>query len=131
MGESNSSSTSFANVIKGLRTFDGRSPADFRDWCKRLAVVIGVSRRDIANLIKEHPRPTEATAGMGSTPALAQEIAAYERANQDLYAMLFLFTEKPAYLLELKHEDETGTTGDGQKALHKSLSRSTTRSLTK
>ena len=32
--------------------------------------------------------------------------------------MIFLLTtEKPASLLVLKHEDETGTTGDGQKAL--------------
>ena len=92
MGESNSS-TSFANDIERLRTFDGRSPADFRDRCKRLAVVIGVrSRRDSANLSKGHPRPTKATTGMGSSPALAQEMAVYERANQDLHAMLFLPT---------------------------------------
>ena len=123
MGESNSSSTSFANAIKGLRTFDGRSPAGFRDWHKRLAVVIGVSRCDIANLIKGHLRPTEATTGTGSSPALAQEIAVYEMANQDLYAMLFLLTEKPASLLVLKHEDKTGTTGDGQKALQELVSK--------
>ena len=123
MGESNSSSTSFANAIKELRMFDGRSPADFRDWHKRLVVVIGVSRRDIANLVKGNPRPTKATAGTGSSPALAEEIAAYERANQDLYAMLSLLTEKPASLLVLKHEDETGTTGDGQKALQELVSK--------
>ena len=123
MGESNSS-TSFANAIKGLRTFDGRSPADFRDWHrKRLAIVIVASRRDIANLIKGHPRPVETTAGTGSSPALAQEIAAYERANQNLYAILFLLTEKPASLLVLKHEDEIGTTGDGQKALQELVSK--------
>ena len=85
--------------------------------------MIGVSRRDIANFIKGHPRPTEATAGTGSSPALAQEVAAYERANQDLYAMLFLLTEKPASLLILKHEDETGTTGGGQKALQELVSK--------
>ena len=123
MEESNSSSTSFANAIKGIRTFDGRGQANFRDWYKRLAVVIGVSRRDIANLIKGHPRPTESTAGTGSTPALAPGFAAYERANQDLYAMLFLSTEKSAYLLVLKDEDETGTTGDGQKALRELVSK--------
>ena len=88
-----------------------------RNWYKRLAVVIGVSRRDVAYHIKGHPRPTEATAGTGSAPALAQEIAAYERTYQDLFAMLFLLTEKPASLLVLKHEDDTGMTGDGQKVL--------------
>ena len=89
----------------GLRTFDGRSQADFRDRGKRLAVVIGVSKRDIASLIKLHPRPTEATVGTGSSPPRALEVAAYEKANQDLYDMLYLLTEKPASLLVLKHED--------------------------
>ena len=36
--------------------------------------------------------------------------------------MLFLLTEKPASLLVLKHENETGTTGDGQKALQELVS---------
>ena len=117
MGQSNSSNTSFVNVIEGLSTFDRPSPANFRDWYKRLAVIIEVSRRDIANLIKGHPRPTEATAGTGSTPALTQNNAANKRANQNLYAILFLLSEKPASLSVVKHEEETGTTGDGQKAL--------------
>ena len=130
MEQSNGSSTSFANAMKGLRTFDGRNPPHFRDGYNRLAFVIGVPRRDIADLIKGHPRPTKAAADTGSSPALAQEIAAYERAIQDMYAMLFLLTEKPASLLVLKHEDETGTTGAGQRP-YKRLSRSTTRSPTK
>ena len=37
--------------------------------------------------------------------------------------MLFLLTEKPASLLVLKHEDETGTTDDGQKALQELVSK--------
>ena len=37
--------------------------------------------------------------------------------------MLFLLTEKPAPLLVLKHEDETGTTGDRQKALQELVSK--------
>ena len=121
MGESNSS-TSFANAIQRLRTFDGCSLADFQDWSKRLAVVIGVSRRDIANLIKGHLRPTESTPGSGSSQALAQEITADERDNQDLYVMLFLLTEKSAYLYVLKHEDETTTYGDGPKPLQELVS---------
>ena len=40
-----------------------------------------------------------------------------------MYAMLFLLTEKPASLLVLKHEDETGATGDGQKALQELFSK--------
>ena len=126
MGDVNTSTT-LAHAIKRPRAFDGRSPDEFREWCRRLAVVIGVSRRDIANLIKGHPRSTEATPGTGASPALpgaqasqiapAQNTSAYERENQDLYDILFLRTEKPASILVLKHEDETGMIGDGQKAL--------------
>ena len=42
-----------------------------------------------SNVIKGHHRPTEATAGTGSSQALAQEIATYETANQGLYAIFF------------------------------------------
>ena len=40
-----------------------------------------------------------------------------------MYAMLFLLSEKPASLLVLKHEDETGMTGDGEKALQELVSK--------
>ena len=86
-------------------------------------MVIGVSTGDIANVIKMHPPPAKATAGTGSSPTLAQGIAAYERANQHLYTMLFLLTEKPASLVVLKHDDETGTTGDSGKVLQELLSK--------
>lgn len=35
---------------------------------------------------------------------------------KDLYTTWFLLTEKSASLLALKHEDETGTSGNGQEA---------------
>lgn len=40
------------NAVPGLRTFDGRKPRYFRDWRKKLAVVLGVTRRGIASLLK-------------------------------------------------------------------------------
>ena len=40
-----------------------------------------------------------------------------------MYAMLLLLTEKTASLLVLKHQDEIGTTGDGQKALQELVSK--------
>lgn len=46
-----------------------------------------------------------------------------DRANEDLYAILYLLTEKPAALLVAKHEDTTGTSGDGQKALQDLVSK--------
>ena len=83
MGDFTNHGGNLTNAIKGLKTIDGRTPAIFRDWHKKLAVVLGVTRRDIANLIKGLPRPTEETTGTGISPALA----GFDRANEDLYAV--------------------------------------------
>ncbi|CAB1110220.1 unnamed protein product [Ectocarpus sp. CCAP 1310/34] len=99
-------STNLANVIRGLPKFDGTKPEDFNDWMKKLGVVVGVTRRDIMPLLKgmRRPDPSDTT------------FAAYERANEDLYAILFCLVELPAALTVHKHEDDTGLSGDGQAA---------------
>ena len=49
---------------------------------------------------------------------LQQRQAAFDRANQDLYAILYLATDKAAALLvAMNAYDERGTRGDGQKAI--------------
>ena len=78
-----------------------------------MAVVLGVTRRYYASLINGKSWPTEETTSTGISPARA----GCNRANEDLYAILCLLTDKPASLLVLKHEDESGTSGDGLKAL--------------
>ena len=80
-----------------------------------MAVVLGVTRRYYASLINGKSWPTEETTSTGISPARA----GCNRANEDLYAILYLLTEKPASLLVLKHEDESATSGDGLKALQK------------
>ena len=73
--------------------------------------MLSVTRQDVAKLIREQPRPTEETTSTGISPALA----GFDRANEDLHAVLYLLTEKPRSRLVLKHEDETETSGHGQK----------------
>ena len=107
MGDFTNDSGNFTSAIKRLKKFDGRTPSDFRDWRKRLAAVLGVTRRDIASLVNGKSRPTEETTSTGISPALA----GYNRANEDLYAILYLLTEKPADLLVAKHEDSSSGTG--------------------
>ena len=58
MEESANNSGNLTNAIKGLKKFDGRTPSAFRDWHKRMAAVLGVTRRDIASLINGKSRPT-------------------------------------------------------------------------
>ena len=55
---------------------------------------------------------------VGDSTQDATEQAEFDKANQDLYAILFLITEKPASLLVTKHaQDIRGTRGNGQAAL--------------
>ena len=100
-----SEGANLANTIRGLKKFDGRDPAEFKTWMKKLCVVISVTRRDILPLLKETARPTHTS-----------NIAEYNRANEDLYAMLFLLVELPASLCVQKHEKDDEISGDGQAA---------------
>ncbi|CAM9944038.1 unnamed protein product, partial [Ascophyllum nodosum] len=72
---------------------------------KKFCVVIGVTRRNILPLLKGEEKP----AGTAKT-------ADYNRANEDIYAMLYLFVELPAALCVQKYEDESEISGDGQAA---------------
>lgn len=74
---------------------------------KKFCVVVGATRKDILPLLKKERRPT-------STDTDAYE--SYTRANEGLYALLFLTVELPAALSVQKHEDDTGINGDGQAA---------------
>lgn len=99
--------TNLANTIRGLKKFDGRNPAEFKGWMKKLCVVLGVTRRDILPLLKDEPKPAET-----DTAAYA----AYCKSNEDLYAILYLLVELPAALSVQKHEDDNEISGDGQAA---------------
>ena len=100
-------STNLVTVIKGLRKFDGKDPAEFKTLMKKFCVVVGATRKDILPLLKKQPRPD---------PRDTNALESYTRANEDLYAILFLLVELPAALAVQKHEDDTGISGDGQAA---------------
>ena len=72
---------------------------------KKLYIAISVTRRDILPLLKETARPTHTS-----------NIAEYDRANEDLYAMPFFLVELPASLCVQKHENDDEISGDGQAA---------------
>ncbi|CAB1101901.1 unnamed protein product [Ectocarpus sp. CCAP 1310/34] len=98
--------SNLSNTIRGLKKFDGRNPAEFEEWMKRLCVVLGVLRRDILPLLKGRSRPAETD----------DDYAAYCKSNEDLYAILYLLVELPASLSVQKHEDDSEISGDGQAA---------------
>ncbi|CAM9427720.1 unnamed protein product [Ascophyllum nodosum] len=105
MTDTGDTRTNLANTIRGLKKFDGSNPADFKAWMIFFCVVIGVTRRDILPLLKGEEKPTDTA-----------KIADYNRANEDLYVMLYLLVELPAALFVQKYEDESEISGDGQAA---------------
>ena len=76
---------------------------------KKFCVVIGVTRTDILPLLKKEEEKTTDTA----------KIEDYNRANEDLYAMVYLLVELPAALCAQTYEDESKISGDGQAAFNK------------
>ena len=54
---------------------------------------------------------------MGAQASLDKAIADYDTANEKFYALLYLLTESPAYLLVVRHEDSTGASGYGLQSL--------------
>ena len=105
MNDIGDTGTNLANNTRGLKTFDGSNPADFKTWTKRFCVIIGFTRRDILPLLKGEQKPTDTA-----------KVADYNRANEDLYAMLYLLVELPAAPYVQKYEDESEISGDGQAA---------------
>ena len=105
MTDTGDTGTNLANTVRGLKKFDGSNPADFKAWMKKVCVVIGVTRGGILPLLKGQEKPTDTA-----------KIADYNRANEDLYAMLYLLVELPAALCVQKYEDESEISGGGQAA---------------
>ena len=105
MTDTGDTGTNLANTIRGLKKFDGSNPSDFKAWMKKFCVVIGVTRKDILPLLKGEEKPTDTA-----------KIEDYNRANEVLYAMLYLLVELPAALCVQKYEDESEISGDRQRA---------------
>lgn len=103
----NDNSTNLASTIRGLKKFDGRNPAEFKSWMKKLCVVLGAQRKDIFPLLRGDSRLSGA-----DTAANIK----YTRANEDLYAILYLLVDLPAALAIQKHEHDNEISGDGQSA---------------
>ena len=113
---------------------------DFSDWRKKTGFVLSIQRPGIFAVMEGQIRATEETNDAGTDGADTRRISpaplftpgfldttggilqkrqtAFDRANQDLYAILYLETDKAATLLVVMHAyDERGTRGDGQKVI--------------
>ena len=121
MGESKNGGGSFVRIMKNLiLKFSGKIPAGCMDWRHKTCLIPSIYRKYLVGIMKENRRQEgginltdESTT---ATHTLEQAQSTYDKASQDLYAILHLLTQEPAQLLVLKHEDKTGTGGNGQKA---------------
>ena len=105
MADTGDTGTNLANTIRGLTKFDGSNPADFKAWMKKFCVIIGATPRDTLPLLKGEEKRTDSA-----------KIADYNRANEDVYAMLYLLVELPIVLCVQRYEDESEISGDVQAA---------------
>ena len=128
-------------AVRGIKSYTGERPEDFADWHRKTGFILNMQRHDIfaviegqARIKEEHAEETAPlqTPGLLYTPrnTLLQRQSAYDRANQDLYAILYLVTDKAAALLVAIHAyDERGTRGDGR-GTRKSCKKNTSGSRT-
>ena len=116
-------------AVRGIKSYTGERPEDFADWHRKTGFILNMQRHDIfaviegqARIKEEHAEETAPlqTPGLLYTPrnTLLQRQSAYDRANQDLYAILYLVTDKAAALLVAVHAyDERRTRGDDRGAM--------------
>lgn len=81
---------------------------------------MSLKRSDMFNIMEGSEGPADADLEATATNRKKNEQAQedYDKANKDLYAILFLLTEKPAALLVNKLADGSrGTRGSGRDAL--------------
>ena len=129
------------NAVRGIESYTGERPEDCADLHRKTSFILSMQRPDIFAVMEGQARLTEEqdeeavpllTPGLLYAPGgtLLQHQSAYDRANQDLYAILYLMTDKAAALLVAIHAyDERGTRGDGR-GTRKSCKKNTSGSRT-
>ena len=85
--------------------FDGKDKVHFLEYKDRLRVVLSFHRQSVAAILQGNPKPT---AAQNSTA-----VATWERANENLFSILFFTTERSANNVVKKHLDKTREDGVG------------------
>ena len=131
------------NAMRGIESYTGERPEDCADLHRKTSFILSMQRPDIFAVMEGQARLTEEqdeeavpllTPGLLYAPGgtLLQHQSAYDRANQDLYAILYLMTDKAAALLVAIHAfDERGTRVDGRGVMQELEKKSTSGSRTK
>ena len=85
--------------------FDGKYKAQYLEYKDRLRVVLSFYRQSVAAIFQGEPKPT---AAQNSTA-----VASWERANENLFSILFFTTERSANNVVKRHMGKTREDGVG------------------
>ena len=104
-----STSSNVINVVRSTKSYTGEKLEDFGDWHRKAGFILSMQHPDIFAVMEGQARPTEETDQVEETAplqtpgvlyapggTLLQRQAAYDRANQDMYAILYLVMDKAA-----------------------------------
>ena len=92
-------------MLKFCSCFDGKDKVHFLDYKDKLQVVLSFHRQSAAAILQGDPKPPAAQ----NSPA----VATWERANENLFSILFFTTERSANNVVKKHMGETREDGVG------------------
>ena len=114
------------NAVRGIESYTGERPEDCADLHRKTSFILSMQRPDIFAVMEGQARLTEEqdeeavpllTPGLLYAPGgtLLQHQSAYDRANQDLYAILYLVTDKAEALLVAMDTTSVGPVPMGRK----------------
>ena len=92
-------------MLKFCPHFDGKDKTHFLDYKDKLRVVLSFHRQSVAAILQGDPKPP---AAQNSTV-----VATWERANENLFSILFFTTEHSANNVVKKHMGKTRENGVG------------------
>ena len=92
-------------MLKFCPSFDGKDKAHFLEYKERLRVVLSFRRQSVATLFQGDPKPTAAQHFTA--------VATWERANENLFSILFFTTKRSANNGVKHHMGKTREDGVG------------------
>ena len=93
-------------MLKFCPRFDGKDKAHFLDYKDKLRVVLSFHRQSVAVILQADPKPPAAQKFTA--------VATWERANENLFTILFFTTERFANNVVKKHMGKTREDGVGR-----------------
>ena len=90
MGDFNVNGSSLSHALRDITPFSGTNPDQFDDWYKKSCLTLSIARPGVLHILEGQAKPSATSSG--ATESLEQRQAAYDRTNQDQFAILYLIS---------------------------------------